>query len=65
MSDIYQILNPNKAKDNHESLGKNPLKIILRKSKQKEAKRLKQGNGCPYYQADRALVKGMFPCRRL
>jgi hypothetical protein len=41
MSGKYQILNTNKYKYNQESLGKKSLKIRLRKSKQKEAKKPK------------------------
>jgi len=45
--------------------GKNPLKIKLRKSKQKEAKRLKQEDWCPYSQEEKVPIKGMSLCRRL
>jgi hypothetical protein len=49
MSDKYQILNPNKVKDNQESLGKKPLKRRLRKSRQKEAKNPEKGDWCPLF----------------
>jgi hypothetical protein len=65
MNDNHEILNPNKFKDNQESLGKNPLKIKLRKSKQKEVKRKKQGDWCPCSQGDRDSVREMELYRRL
>jgi hypothetical protein len=49
MSDKHEILNPNKVKYNQESLGKNPLKIRLRKSKQKGGKKAKTGGLVPLF----------------
>jgi hypothetical protein len=65
MSDKCQILRKTKSNTIKESLGKNPLKIRLRKSKQKGGKKAKTGEWCPCSQADRAPVRGMVLCRRL
>jgi hypothetical protein len=65
MIDNPKILNPNKFKYNQEFLRKNPLKIKLRKSQKKGAKRTKQGYWVPCSQGDKALVKGMELCIRI
>jgi hypothetical protein len=65
MSDKYQILNPNKVKDNLGVTGKKSSQKKTEKNRQKEEKTPKKGDWCPCSQRDRAPVKRMVLPRRL